>query len=132
VIDPWEKPRPETDPRKGSSPLLSRGGASYTFTYESDGTFAYHCSPHSYMTGTIQVTAPDLPPPEPPRLGEVTLAGEQLRFMIETTAGRTHVIESSVNFTSWEGVHTNVPTTDTFEFSVPANGGFRVFRVRVE
>jgi hypothetical protein len=52
--------------------------------------------------------------------------------MIETTAGRTNVIEASANFMTWEGVHTNVPGTDTFEFAVPANSGFGVYRVRVE
>jgi plastocyanin len=120
------------DPRCGSSPLLFQGGASFTFTYETEGTFAYHCQPHPQMTGTIEVNAPDLPPAEPPQLGGVTVEDGQLRFMIETTAGRTNVIEASSNFMTWEGVHTNVPSTDLFEFTVPANGGFRVYRVRVE
>ncbi len=30
-------------------------GASYTYTFNTAGTFAYHCSIHSNMTGTIVV-----------------------------------------------------------------------------
>jgi len=38
-----------------SSPLLSTG-ATYTYQFNSTGSFSYHCSIHTYMTGTIVVT----------------------------------------------------------------------------
>lgn len=36
------------------SPLLD-GGAVWTWTFESAGTFDYHCTPHPHMTGTVAV-----------------------------------------------------------------------------
>lgn len=37
-----------------SSPLLSRG-ETFSFTFDTAGTYTYHCDPHPYMTGTIVV-----------------------------------------------------------------------------
>jgi plastocyanin len=37
-----------------SGPLT--GDATFTFTFETPGTYAYHCSIHSSMTGTVTVT----------------------------------------------------------------------------
>lgn len=37
----------------GSSPL--EPGSSYTFTFNTPGTFAYHCEPHPFMTATVEV-----------------------------------------------------------------------------
>jgi plastocyanin len=37
-----------------SSPLLNTGD-SYTFQFNSTGTYSYHCSLHTYMKGTITV-----------------------------------------------------------------------------
>lgn len=34
--------------------LFGKGG-SYSFTFETSGTFRYHCTPHPFMTGTIVV-----------------------------------------------------------------------------
>ena len=31
-------------------------GETYTHTFNTVGTYAYHCSPHPYMKGTIEVT----------------------------------------------------------------------------
>lgn len=39
---------------KGSD-LLSKD-ASYSFTFNTPGTYSYHCGPHPYMTGTVTVT----------------------------------------------------------------------------
>lgn len=36
------------------SPLLGRG-ESYSVTFHEVGTYTYHCSPHPYMTGEIEV-----------------------------------------------------------------------------
>lgn len=34
--------------------LLDKGG-SYSFTFNTVGTFHYHCTPHPFMTGSIEV-----------------------------------------------------------------------------
>ncbi len=31
-------------------------GQSYSYTFSTTGTFAYHCANHSYMTGSVTVT----------------------------------------------------------------------------
>ncbi len=36
------------------SPLLSQG-ATYSHTFNTVGTFPYHCTPHPFMTGTVIV-----------------------------------------------------------------------------
>src|SRR6266550_1533266 len=41
-------------------------GASRSFTFTSAGTFAYHCSIHSFMKGTVVVQAVSTPQPTPP------------------------------------------------------------------
>ncbi len=43
------------------------GGQSYSHTFNTPGTFDYHCSYHSNMTGTIKVTnaSGNVPPPPP-------------------------------------------------------------------
>jgi plastocyanin len=46
----------ESDNKTGpSSPLLAKN-QSYSFTYNEAGIFAYKCSVHPYMTGSITVT----------------------------------------------------------------------------
>lgn len=37
------------------SELLGKG-ESYSFTFNTTGTYTYHCSPHPYMKGTVEVT----------------------------------------------------------------------------
>lgn len=37
-----------------ASPLLNKG-ESFSVTLLTEGTYAYHCTPHSFMTGTITV-----------------------------------------------------------------------------
>lgn len=32
-------------------------GQSYSFTFTKPGTYAYHCFPHPYMHGTVEVTS---------------------------------------------------------------------------
>lgn len=43
------------DPRHTASGLIDPGHA-FSFTFESPGTFRYHCSPHPGMKGTVTVT----------------------------------------------------------------------------
>jgi plastocyanin len=42
------------DQGEWDSPLLSSGD-SFTFTFSQAGTFAFHCTPHPFMTGTVVV-----------------------------------------------------------------------------
>lgn len=35
-------------------PMLARGEA-YSVTFNEPGTYAYHCTPHPFMTGTVEV-----------------------------------------------------------------------------
>lgn len=46
-------PDSPSDAFRGSS-LLSRG-KSYSFTFNTVGTYGYFCSPHNYMKGTVTV-----------------------------------------------------------------------------
>ena len=39
-----------------SGPLTT--GESYSFTFSAPGTYAYHCSIHAFMTGTVHVLSP--------------------------------------------------------------------------
>ena len=47
-------PDQASDNFKGSE-LLSKG-ESYSFTFNTVGTYAYHCTPHPFMKGTVTVT----------------------------------------------------------------------------
>jgi plastocyanin len=44
-----------SDSQAFSSPLLGTGGT-YTYQFNTTGTFPYHCSIHTYMKGTVVVT----------------------------------------------------------------------------
>ena len=46
----------ETDGKTGPNSQDIDTGKSYSFTYSIVGTFAYHCSIHPEMTGTVTVT----------------------------------------------------------------------------
>jgi plastocyanin len=46
---------PDTDGAFPKSELLGQN-ESYSHTFDTAGTFSYHCSPHPYMKGTIVVT----------------------------------------------------------------------------
>lgn len=47
----------------GSGSLTN--GATYTHTFDEVGDYSYHCSIHTYMTGTVHVTASGTPTPKP-------------------------------------------------------------------
>lgn len=46
----------ETDGQNGPKSGDLAQGATYTFTFNTAGTFHYHCAIHSEMTGTVTVT----------------------------------------------------------------------------
>jgi plastocyanin len=41
-------------------------GASWKYTFDQPGAFAYHCTPHPWMTASIRVVVPGGTPPPPP------------------------------------------------------------------
>ncbi|MEO6508918.1 MAG: cupredoxin family copper-binding protein [Patescibacteria group bacterium] len=45
-----------TDNNGGFESSYFGKGESYTYTFTETGTFDYHCAPHPYMKGTIEVT----------------------------------------------------------------------------
>lgn len=47
----------ETDNQTGPKSGNLAPGQSYTFTFSSAGTYQYHCSIHTSMTGSVTVTA---------------------------------------------------------------------------
>jgi amicyanin len=47
-------PDDPTDEFKKSA-LLSKGGT-YSVTFNTPGTYTYHCTPHPFMKGTVEVT----------------------------------------------------------------------------
>ena len=46
----------ETDSKDGPKSGTLNTGESYSFTFDTVGTFKYHCSIHPSMTGTVTVT----------------------------------------------------------------------------
>ena len=46
----------ETDGKSGPNSQNVGSGEAYSFTYNTVGMFAYHCSIHPEMTGTVTVT----------------------------------------------------------------------------
>lgn len=46
----------ETDSQDGPNSQDLNQGQTYSFTYNTAGTFKYHCSIHSSMTGSVTVT----------------------------------------------------------------------------
>ena len=47
---------PDKDTEEFKASELFGKGETYTHTFNTVGTYAYHCSPHPYMKGTIEVT----------------------------------------------------------------------------
>lgn len=54
--DPVSHTVTETDGQDGPNSATLSKGHTYTFTYDTAGTFKYHCSIHPDMTGTVTVT----------------------------------------------------------------------------
>jgi amicyanin len=56
--------RHDSDSNTGvwNGPLLNRGQM-FSFTFNTAGTFGYHCDPHPFMTGTVTVRAAQNTPP---------------------------------------------------------------------
>lgn len=47
---------PDTETAEFKASGLLSEGSSYSVTFDTPGTYTYHCSPHPYMKGTVEVT----------------------------------------------------------------------------
>jgi amicyanin len=47
---------PDTETAEFKASELFGKGQTYSVTFNTPGTYAYHCSPHPYMKGTVEVT----------------------------------------------------------------------------
>lgn len=59
---------------EGSGPLFA--GDDFTVRFDEPGTFAYACSFHPFMTGTVVVEAPAATPTESPTASTVAVPGD--------------------------------------------------------
>ena len=64
TVTPTTEPVIQQWPATGSGDIAP--GKSYSFTFTVPGTYVYHCSYHSWMTGTVVVKASASPSPEFP------------------------------------------------------------------
>jgi len=91
------------------SELLDEG-ASYSTTFHEEGTFAYHCHPHPYMTGAVVVSD------EPDALdGEIQIAIRDYAFVPD------HVVVRPGATVTWTN-EDPVPHTVTFERANESHG----------
>lgn len=96
----------------------------YTRSFVRPGAFAYHDSVGGF-TGTIIVTAPMVP-----RLEASTLADGQFIFQATgLTVGKTNVIQSSTNLTSWIPIQTNTAASISMTFSSAISPGRSFYRL---
>ena len=110
-------------------------GEIYSRTFNSPGTFPYHCIYHanpagtSGMIGTITVTNVVLPTLSAP----VRENNSQFQFTISGTSGKTYIIEVSSNLTSWTAIDTNVAPSNVFNYTnTSATNLAQFYRVRQE
>jgi plastocyanin len=101
---------------------------SATLQFDTPGTYPYHDSLISTMTGTITVNAVSVPPPAL-IIFPAALTDGSFRFTISNlTAGKTNVVEVSTNLLQWSSIATNVPAGDTLDFTNAPATGPRFFR----
>ena len=102
-------------------------GDTFSWTFNSVGTFTYHDSA-DIGTGTIIVNPLSLTPTitlESPRL-------ENGQFLFEATGltvGKTAVLMSSTNLTSWTAIQTNVADGSSLTFTNTTSLGHCFFQV---
>jgi plastocyanin len=102
-----------------SGPLAS--GTSYTYAFSTPGTYAFRCTIHAFMTGSVTVAPVILQAPP----GAV-LAGQGLRLTGRAPAGTAHVaIERTLDGTTWQDTGATVvpDASGAFAATVPAAEG---------
>jgi plastocyanin len=120
----------------GADPICGGAALPCSHTFNTAGNFAYICTLPGHatagMTGLVMVASA---PPAPARLtNAMRLPNGQFQFTVVTTTNRTNIIQGSTNLavaTSWIGLSTNVPTTNTFTFTDTNAGPLRLRFYRV-
>lgn len=119
----------------GADPVCGPGSVpvSCSHTFTQPGTFPYVCTVFGHaaagMTGVVIVVQAPITPAtlsSPMRLPDGPFA-----FTVTTSANRTNVVETSTNFSNWIAIGTNVPTSNSFNFTDTNGGSFsrRFYRV---
>lgn len=95
-------------------------------TFNNLGTFNYTDQLESnFGSITVVVPAPTGITLETPRVE----AGQFLFDVTGLTAGKSHVLQTSTNLTSWTSLSTNIATSSTMTFTNSAPTGIRFFQV---
>jgi plastocyanin len=104
-------------------------GDTYAHAFENPGTFSYH-DQFDYGTGTITVISPST---AVIRLDSPRQEAGQFRFdATGLTVGKTNVLETSVDLTSWQPIATNVASSATLTVTnsiIPTRRFFRLLEL---
>ena len=106
--------------------LLVNYGDTFSVTFNNVGTFTYH---DQSDTGTGSITV-ILPTPPMILLAAPRLNGSQFLFdATGLTIGKTNVLQTSTNLTSWVTITTNVAATASLTFTNATSPPRRFFRL---
>jgi plastocyanin len=101
-------------------------GDFYAKTFNTAGTFTYY-DQFTFSTGSITVSPPAaLLTLESPRIA----SGKFLFEATGLTVGKTNVLYSSANLTSWNPAVTNVTSSSSMTFTNPITAGPKFFELR--
>jgi len=103
-------------------------GFTFTNTFNSAGSFPYHCQVHTFQTGSIVVQAASLPPvvlSNPRRLSPT-----QFRFDYTASTGKQYVVQRSTSFTNFIALATNTASGSSVAFTdTTASASMNYYRV---
>jgi plastocyanin len=105
----------------------------WTNTFTSAGTFPYHCTPHTFMKGSVTVSNAVVAMP-PQLVGATWTSAGAFQFTINGTAGTTYLIQGSLDLTSWNTLQTLTATSSSLVVtdSPPARVTARFYRVQAQ
>ena len=125
------------------SNLISSAAWTFSHTYNSAGTFGYHCQAHGFpgggMFGTVRVDATDPPPPPEPGLFQLSQASYsaseaagQVTITVQRNSGADGAV--SVNYSATAGTATAgadfTPVSGALTWA-NGDGGTRIFKVTI-
>jgi plastocyanin len=101
----------------------------FSHTFSTAGNFPYHCSAHSYMTGSVLVKSTN----QPPTLsGETMNANGRFQFVINGAVGETYLVQASTNSMAWQTIQTVPATNQVTSFKdTAAPQAHRFYRVQL-
>lgn len=122
----WTNTDPQVHTTTSNTGVWDSGGLnsnqSYTFTFSTPGTYAYHCSIHSFMTGSITVNAVAASTPTPTATRTATPV-PATATPIPATATRTPTPTATPTCAPRPNVNVSVlrGTADTLQVTVSSN-----------